>query len=135
MRVFRVRQGSKGRAGRYRWVLWADFDRKLGFVPQAPTTPGQVNDAWSEALVAVDELGVAGVLRYDKYDDTDEMRAGGTWIRPDHRGKGLAGTLWKSALRGIKWVQVTTVSAGGRALVKSLKVKYPRVGWNQKRAA
>lgn len=125
MKVFRVRPDSKGKPRPYRWVLYADFDRKLGLIP---VCGGDENEPWTEALVAVDELGVAAVLRYDKTDA--ELLAGGTWVRLDRRGQGLAGTLWRSALRGVTRVQVTTVSAGGRGLVRRLKAQFPKVGWS-----
>lgn len=127
-RILRVTPKSKGLAGRLRWVLQADFDTLYGFTPHFGE---KTNDAWDEALVAVEDGQVVGCLRWDRLPTAKMrgMRAGGTWIAPTHRGGGLAKSLWRRALCGIRVVEVTTVSRGGTRLVESLAKGHPKVSW------
>lgn len=127
MRLIRVRKDSTGQAGRLRWVLEAEFSVKHGFTPSFGE---RTNDAWDEAVVAVEGDRLVGALRWDHLTKEGRgLRAGGTWVAPEQRGSGLARTLWQRALRGQRVVEVTTISRGGKALIASLKKRYPRVSW------
>jgi hypothetical protein len=127
-----LKKGPKSREmQRWEWLLYADFDKRHGFIPRPW---GDSSDPWSDCILAVDELGLVAAFRYSRQGDArDEIVAGGTWVRPDQRGKGLAQQLWAKSLRGVKWVGVTTISMGGRALVRRLRKEHPKVGFNTNR--
>lgn len=128
MKYVRLTAADEGlAAARWRWVLFAEFDKRYGFVP---TQWDDDSDPWTHTVLAVDELGLAGAFRYTRHPDADELIAGGTWVRPDQRGKGIAQELWKRGLRGVRWVSVTTISAGGRGLVKRMKATFPKITFN-----
>lgn len=127
MKVLRVKPDSSGLAKRLRWVLEADFSVKHGLVPSFGE---RVNAHWDEALVVYEAGQVRAVLRYDRVKTPGGgLLAGGTWVAPELRGQGVALDLWKRALRGHRTVEVTTVSRAGKALVQSLRQRYPHVSW------
>lgn len=115
---------SIGEAGRWRWVLQAEFSKRHGFEPAFDPDPGSWLD---RAIIAIDSKGLAGGIRWNSKRGV--LQAGGTWVRPDLRGSGLGQTLWKKALRGVKQVEVTTISRGGRRLVERLRKNFPKVSW------
>lgn len=124
MKYLRVTTTSIGEPGRWRWVLQAEFNTRHGFVPAFDPDPGDWLDC---AVVAIDEKGLAGALRWN--EKSGSLHAGGTWVRRDLRRSGLGQMLWKRALRGMRQAEVTTISRGGRRLVKRLRENFPKVSW------
>lgn len=59
------------------------------------------------------------------------LYAGGTWVDPRARGKGVAAELWRRVLEhhDLKRIFVNTISTAGRSLVASLVRDYPGLAW------
>jgi hypothetical protein len=57
------------------------------------------------------------------------LYAQGTWVSAVYRRQGIAQQLWGRALKALKpkVIEVSTVSEGGRALVRRLRDQHPHV--------
>lgn len=72
----------------------------------------------------------------DEYTRTKKLKsrglvAAGTSVAKPYRNYGIATKLWEAAIKLTKptYVDVTTVTQGGKALVLSLSKKYPKIDW------
>lgn len=73
---------------------------------------------------------LVGFFRYE-FDQCGTLRAAGTWVAREARGKGLAAGLWIHVLKRARprRVWVKTVSVGGRALATALARRFPSIRW------
>ncbi len=84
----------------------------------------------SRAVVAEESGKVVGFFRFRRVTHSQEaMKACGTWVHPQLRGKEVARRLWEQALERFQpdIVWVGTVSRGGFKLGMSLARRFPRI--------
>lgn len=80
-----------------------------------------------QAVVAHHDGELVGFFRYSVYvtamNDGRTLIAGGTWVAPGHRRKGLATRMWRMALRcaGLRRAEVCTATNAGVRFMDSLE--------------
>jgi GNAT superfamily N-acetyltransferase len=82
-----------------------------------------------QAVIARHNGELVGFFRYSIYvtamNDGRTLIAGGTWVAPAHRRKGLATRMWKLALRCTKLrrAEICTATNAGAGFVSTLEDK------------
>ncbi len=112
---------------RTRFITWL-----LKNMPEAYS----VYDAWgvlrtkpNGVVIAKFNGKIVGVLRFSRLHSS--MWAYGTFVKEGYRGKGVAMSLWRAALKKVKPRKVTVIpqSRGGQALVDALQKEAPGIEW------
>jgi hypothetical protein len=93
------------------------YDFLLGFEDESST----------HVVLATSRRKIRGWFRYSVSDT--ELFAQGTWVAPSHRLKGMGTILWNHVIRQScpKLIHVTTISPGGRALMRAVSQEHPSI--------
>lgn len=83
----------------------------------------------THAIVVHDSRGMVAFFRF--WSARGRLYAGGTYVAPNARGKGLATEMWRRVLEhhDCSRIFVRTISTAGRSLVASLVRDHPGLSW------
>jgi len=72
---------------------------------------------------------IVGAFKFDFGRRWHSINSHGTWVRSSFQRRGIAKTMWITAIRKLKVerVEVRVVSDRGLTLISSIKKKFPRV--------